>query len=147
MDFSPPDSSVHGFFQARILEWVAISFSRFVPFSLTLGILLLPAIGGALGSLPSILPRSQRPATGHPHIAGANILTLQAGKVPGPRPRLLQRWLVRFWILAGGESKWDAAYCLWCGPPIQRQRWVVMQVLGIYRKRHLWGPSNYRSLS
>ena len=28
MDFSPPDSSVHGFFQARILEWVTISFSR-----------------------------------------------------------------------------------------------------------------------
>ena len=27
MDFSPPDSSVHGFFQARILGWVAISFS------------------------------------------------------------------------------------------------------------------------
>ena len=28
MDCSPPDSSVHGLFQARILEWVAISFSR-----------------------------------------------------------------------------------------------------------------------
>ena len=28
MNFNPPDSSVHGFFQARILEWVAISFSR-----------------------------------------------------------------------------------------------------------------------
>ena len=28
MDFSPPDTSVHGLFQARILEWVAISFSR-----------------------------------------------------------------------------------------------------------------------
>ena len=27
MDFSPPYSSVHGFFQARILEWVAIFFS------------------------------------------------------------------------------------------------------------------------
>ena len=27
MDCSPPASSVHGFFQARILEWVAISFS------------------------------------------------------------------------------------------------------------------------
>ena len=27
MDCSPPGSSVHGFFQARILEWVAISFS------------------------------------------------------------------------------------------------------------------------
>ena len=28
MDWSPPDSSVHEIFQARILEWVAISFSR-----------------------------------------------------------------------------------------------------------------------
>ena len=27
-DYSMPDSSVHGIFQARILEWVAISFSR-----------------------------------------------------------------------------------------------------------------------
>jgi len=26
--FSPPGSSVHGILQARILEWVAISFSR-----------------------------------------------------------------------------------------------------------------------
>ena len=29
MDCSPPDSSVHRSFQARILQWVAISFSRF----------------------------------------------------------------------------------------------------------------------
>ena len=28
MDRSPPDSSVHGILQARILEWVAIPFSR-----------------------------------------------------------------------------------------------------------------------
>ena len=28
MDYSPPGSSVHGIFQARVLEWVAISFSR-----------------------------------------------------------------------------------------------------------------------
>ena len=28
MDSSPPDSSVHGIFLARILEWVAISSSR-----------------------------------------------------------------------------------------------------------------------
>ena len=27
MDFSPPGSSVHGILQARILQWVAISFS------------------------------------------------------------------------------------------------------------------------
>ena len=28
MDCSPPGSSVHGIIQARILKWVAISFSR-----------------------------------------------------------------------------------------------------------------------
>ena len=28
MDCNPPSSSVHGILQARILEWVAISFSR-----------------------------------------------------------------------------------------------------------------------
>ena len=28
MDYSPPGSSVHGISQARMLEWVAISFSR-----------------------------------------------------------------------------------------------------------------------
>ena len=28
MDCSPPGSSVHGVSQARVLEWVAISFSR-----------------------------------------------------------------------------------------------------------------------
>ena len=27
MDCSPPGSSVHGVFQARVLEWVAIAFS------------------------------------------------------------------------------------------------------------------------
>ena len=28
MDYSSPDSSVHGIFQARILEWAAVSSSR-----------------------------------------------------------------------------------------------------------------------
>ena len=28
MDCSPPGSSAHGILQARILEWLAISFSR-----------------------------------------------------------------------------------------------------------------------
>ena len=29
MDCSPPGSSVHGIFQARVLEWGAIAFSRY----------------------------------------------------------------------------------------------------------------------
>ena len=28
VDCSPPGSSVHGIFQARVLEWIAIPFSR-----------------------------------------------------------------------------------------------------------------------
>ena len=28
MDYSLPSSSVHGIFQAIVLEWIAISFSR-----------------------------------------------------------------------------------------------------------------------
>ena len=31
MDCSPPGSSVHGIFQARVLEWVAIAFSGDLP--------------------------------------------------------------------------------------------------------------------
>jgi len=31
MDCSPQDSPIHGILQARILEWVAISFSRGFP--------------------------------------------------------------------------------------------------------------------
>jgi len=30
MDCSPPGSSVHGIFQARVLEWVAIAFSDII---------------------------------------------------------------------------------------------------------------------
>jgi len=28
MDYSPPGSSIHGIFQARVLEWAAIAFSK-----------------------------------------------------------------------------------------------------------------------
>ena len=30
MDCSPPGSSIHGIFQARVLEWGAIAFSDFI---------------------------------------------------------------------------------------------------------------------
>ena len=46
MNCSLPDSSVHGILQARILEWVAISFSRGSPDS---GIQPTPLISPALG--------------------------------------------------------------------------------------------------
>ena len=33
MDCSPPGSSVHGVFQARVMEWGAIAFSAVLPSS------------------------------------------------------------------------------------------------------------------
>jgi len=32
MECSPPGSSVHGIFQARVLEWVAIAFSNCITY-------------------------------------------------------------------------------------------------------------------
>ena len=48
MDCSPPGLSVHGILQARILEWVAISFSReiFPTQRLKLGLLYLQHLAG-----------------------------------------------------------------------------------------------------
>ena len=34
MDCSLPSSSVHGIFQARVLEWAAIAFSEYMPSNL-----------------------------------------------------------------------------------------------------------------
>ena len=49
---SPPGSSVHGIFQARILEWVAISFSRGSPPSPKLYPHLLTLLQRQTDSLP-----------------------------------------------------------------------------------------------
>ena len=39
VDCSPPGSSTHGIFQARVLEWVAIAFSEtFIRYLLSAGI-------------------------------------------------------------------------------------------------------------
>ena len=37
MDCSPPGSSIHGIFQARVLEWGAIAFSMRDPISILTG--------------------------------------------------------------------------------------------------------------
>ena len=58
MDYSLPGSSIHGIFQARVLEWDAIAFSKTVTiterFSLPLCSLLFPFLLPPL--LPSPLP-------------------------------------------------------------------------------------------
>ena len=64
MDCSPTGSSVHGIIQARILEWVAISFSRDIPNPGSKPkSLASPALAGVdwqVGSLPLVPPGKPR---------------------------------------------------------------------------------------
>ena len=66
MDCSPPGSSIHGIFQARVLEWVAISFSR-----------------------GSSQPRDQ---TWVSHIVGRHFTIWATREVPGKRQGKLNMW-------------------------------------------------------
>ena len=74
MDYSPPGSSVHGIFQARVLEWGAIAFSvdLILAFTYCLSELLSGSAGkesahneGDLGSIPG-LGRSPGEGNGYP---------------------------------------------------------------------------------
>ena len=49
MDRSLPGSSIHGSFQPRVLEWVAIAFSESSPINLS-NLLVLPLVPTAIGS-------------------------------------------------------------------------------------------------
>ena len=54
MDFSLPGSSAHGIFQARIVEWVAVSFSRGIFLTQGLHPHLLCHLNWQAGSLPLV---------------------------------------------------------------------------------------------
>ena len=50
MDYTPAGSSVHGIFQARILEWVAISFSIIIGnWNAKVGYQEIPGVTGKFG--------------------------------------------------------------------------------------------------
>ena len=56
VDGSPPGSSVCGILQARILEWVAISFSRGIFLTQGMNPCLLHLLQWQAGSLPLVPP-------------------------------------------------------------------------------------------
>ena len=66
MDCSPPGSSVHGILQAKILEWVAISFSRYLKYPngikrcLLLGRKVMTSLDSMLKSRDITLPTKVR---------------------------------------------------------------------------------------
>ena len=51
MDYSPTGSSIHGILQARVLEWLAIAFSRGVPTQGWNPGLISPAVAGGFSPL------------------------------------------------------------------------------------------------
>ena len=57
MDCSPPGSSVHGLFQAKVLEWVAIAFSEIPPYSLFIYLFWLGRVLVASYEVSLVAPR------------------------------------------------------------------------------------------
>ena len=74
MGCSPPGSSVHGIFQARVLQWVTISFSK------------LPG--------PGIKPTSPALAGSFHHGATCVVLNNQVG-VKSESPKVTEHWNLR----------------------------------------------------
>ena len=84
MDCSPPGSSVHGIFQARILEWVAISSSRgsSQPRNGPM-FLVFPALAGRL--FTTCISREALPATPRPPTKIDDIIPII----------LMEKWIVQ----------------------------------------------------
>ena len=88
VDCSPQRSSVRGILQARILEWVAISFSRDLPDP---GIIpVSPALAGGFFSLLSHLGSPLQSLT--PDQLTRHLLWIQPPRLP--TAQLRQRWVI-----------------------------------------------------
>ena len=107
-DCSPPGFSVHGIFQARILEWVAISFSRgsSKPQKLNLG---LPHCKQTLyclshqGSYPGLKPTS-------PTLGAHSLPSEPPGK---PKNTGVGSLSILQGIFPTQELNWDLLHCRW----------------------------------
>ena len=64
MDCSPPGSSVHGIFQARVLEWGAIAFSKDRCYLVGKGLVICMAVDFVTGVAVAALGRSDKSETG-----------------------------------------------------------------------------------
>ena len=107
MDCSPPGSSIHGIFQARVLEWVAISFSRWVIF-LTLG--SKPSLPHCRWILYQLNHKGTSPWNSPGQNTGVGSLSLPQGifLTQGPNPGLLHcRWIL-YQLNHKGTSPWNS---------------------------------------
>ena len=103
MDCSLPRSSVHGIFQARVLEWVAISFSRQEYWS------GLPESSRTQGLNPGLLHCRQM------------LYPLSHSQSPEARPAVLWYLCEREeQEMGGGAKNWNGA-ARWLGHTSQRR--------------------------
>ena len=113
MDYSPPGSSVHGSFQARILEWVPISFSR--DSSQPRDQTLFSCVAGRF--FPSESP--EKPKSRQYDQAKLWLYQSHGGCLFGSGTKAL--WLTDVaqqvtFCLSSGLISWDAATNLWTEP-------------------------------
>ena len=109
LDCNPPGSSVHGISQARILEWVAISFSRAIFMTQGSNPCLLCLLHWQVDSLPPAPPR--KPLK---HKA-SSVLTHRRQEAHGhPEERAHFSMGTRWW--RRGHPKWR--------PCFQRSAWL-----------------------
>ena len=102
MSCSPPGSSVHGIWQARILEWVAISFSTYM--------LAAAAAAKSLQSCPTLCDPidGSPPGSPFPGILQARTLEWVAISFSNALEwKLKVKSLSRVWLFA---TPWTAAY-------------------------------------
>ena len=112
VDWSLPGSSIHGIFQARVLEWVAISFSK--RSSLTQG--LNPGLPHCrqtlyrLSHLGSQNYNSKRYMNPYVHSIIIHIAKTWKPKCPS-RDEWVKMWYMYNGILFSHETEWDNALC------------------------------------
>ena len=123
MDCSPPGPSVHGIFQARILEQVTISFSRGIFLTLGSNPSLQCLLHWQEGSLPLVSPGKPNL---HAAAATAAAKSLQScltlcdpidGSPPGsPVPGILQartlEWVAISFLLTSSKNQQHLEQCL-----------------------------------
>ena len=86
MDYSPPGFSVHGIFQARILEWIAISYFRASSWSRDWTLHLLHLLHWQADSLPQSprgKPKSLLQLTHPPFLAQVTVFVIFVGLLSG----------------------------------------------------------------
>ena len=99
MDCSPPGSSVHGISQARILEWVAISFSRELP-------------NPGMANLESVLKSRDITLLTKVHLVKAMVF-----------PVVMYRY--ESWTIKKTERRRTDAFKLWCWRRLSRIPWTA----------------------